>query len=272
MNRVLLTGAAGGVAGQILPWLKLVYPSLVLSDRVVPDWALTASGETFIQADLEDAAALEKAMAGCDGIIHLGGQAVEAPWETIQRANLTGCYNIFEAARKQGVKRVVFASSNHAIGFYSRTRRINSDNRVRPDSRYGVSKAFGEALGSFYADKFDLRVLSIRIGNVADQPADERRLAIWIHPEDLVQLIRIGLEHPALRNEVVYGVSGTDADWWDNSAAKRLGYAPHYHAAQFSDQALANQAKLPADPIADQFQGGGFCSEEFSGTWLPGEG
>ena len=133
--------------------------------------------------------------------------SVEGPWDTILQANIIGCYNLFEAARRKGVKRVVFASSNHAVGFYPRHHHIGADVTVRPDSRYGVSKAFGEALGSLYADKHGLRVLCLRIGNVGDKPLDKRRLSIWISPEDLVQLIRIGLEHPDLRFEIFYGAS-----------------------------------------------------------------
>ena len=137
--------------------------------------------------------------------------SVEGPWDTILNANIVGCYNVFEAAYRAGVKRVVFASSNHAVGFYPRAKKIGVDVTVRPDSRYGVSKAFGEALGAFYADKHGLRVTCLRIGNVGDAPLDSGRLAIWLKPEDLVQLIRIGLEHPDIRFEIFYGASDNAA-------------------------------------------------------------
>ena len=128
---------------------------------------------------------VERAVRGVQGIVHLGGFSVEGPWETILNANIIGCYNLFEAARRAGVERVVFASSNHAVGFYPRQRKIGIDGPVRPDSRYGVSKAFGEALGALYAYKHGLRVTCLRIGNVTDTPADKRRLSIWLSPEDL---------------------------------------------------------------------------------------
>jgi len=121
-----------------------------------------------------------------DGIIHLGGQSAEAPWEAILEANIVGCYNLFEAARKTGARRIVFATSNHAVGFYPRTTTIGTDVIPRPDSRYGVSKLFGEGLGAMYAYKHGIGVTSLRIGNVAEKPVDARRLAIWIRPEDLV--------------------------------------------------------------------------------------
>jgi uronate dehydrogenase len=221
--------------------------------------------EPFIQADLADLAQIEHALDGIDGIVHLGGFSVEGPWETILNANIIGCYNLFEAARRKGVERVVFASSNHAVGFYPRSRTIGVEMPVRPDSRYGVSKAFGEALGALYAFKHGLRVTCIRIGNVADAPVDERRLAIWLKPEDLVQLIRIGLEHPAIQYEIFYGCSDNARSWWNNEAAFRFGYRPQGHAEEHVSQAMAAQAKLPPDPVGDWYQGGSFCSDEFGG-------
>jgi uronate dehydrogenase len=136
---------------------------------------------------------------------------------------------------------------------------------VRPDSRYGVSKAFGEALGAMYAYKHGLRVTCLRIGNVANVPIDQRRLAIWISPEDLAQLVRIGLNHPSIRYEIFYGASDNDRAWWDNEAAFRFGYRPQSRAEDFRDQALAAQAKIAADRVADWYQGGSFCSDEYSG-------
>jgi uronate dehydrogenase len=134
---------------------------------------------------------------------------------------------------------------------------------VRPDSRYGVSKAFGEAIGALYADKHGLRVTCIRIGNVNDKPLDRRRLSIWIKPEDLVKLVRIGLEHPDIRFEIFYGASNNEAAWWDNSNARRFGYLPEGRSEEFRAQAMAEQAKLPPDAISDRFQGGPFCSDEY---------
>lgn len=263
MQRVLMTGAAGGIGGHLRRLLRGVYPALRLSDMVPPKDL--APDEDFRAADLADLAAVEAAVQGVDGIIHLGGMSVENDWETILHSNIIGTRNLFEAARRHGVERVVFASSNHAVGFYARRRKIGTNALVRPDSRYGVSKAFGEAIGALYADKHGLRVLNIRIGNVDMKPVDKRRLAIWLHPEDLVQLVRIGLEHPQLRYEVVYGASDNERSWWDNEAAFRLGYKPKWRAEDFSAEALAGQSKLAPDPIGDRLQGGPFCTAEFSG-------
>lgn len=263
VKRIVMTGAAGGVAQMLRPRLRERY-HLVLSDRTgAPDDL--AEGESWTTADLTDRAAMGELMADADGLLHLGGQSVEADWDTVHAANVEGYYNILEAARSCGVPRVIFASSNHACGFYPRTRRIGVDEAVRPDTFYGVSKAFGEALGSLYADKFGLRVMSLRIGNIAERPADHRRLSIWMHPDDLAQLVTIGLEHPDIHHAIVYGASHNERAWWDNGAAAALGYVPAHSAEDHAAHAMAEQAKLPADPIGDRFQGGSFCADGFSG-------
>ncbi|HEY1979829.1 MAG TPA: NAD(P)-dependent oxidoreductase [Xanthobacteraceae bacterium] len=261
MKTVLITGAAGDVGTRLRKLLNGVYPRLRVSDIRQP--ADLAADEHFAAADLGDYAQVENIVAGVDGIVHLGGFSVEGPWETIHRANIVGCYNLFEAAYRAGVKRVVFASSNHAMGFYPRSERIGVNVPVRPDSRYGVSKAFGEALGAFYADKHGLRVTCLRIGNVADRPVDERRLAIWLKPEDLAQLVRIGLDHPDIHFEIFYGASDNAASWWDNSNARRFGYRPQGRADDFRNEAMAAQQKLSSGSIDARYQGGPFCSDEY---------
>jgi uronate dehydrogenase len=263
MHRVLLTGAAGDVGGRLRRLLKPIYRDLRLSDIIEP--ADLGSDESFMAADLARIAEVEQIVDGVEGIIHLGGISREAAWDPILNANIIGCYNLFEAARRKGVARVVFASSNHAVGFYPRHTHIGADVTVRPDSRYGVSKAFGEALGSLYADKYGLRVLCLRIGNVGDAPLDKRRLSIWVKPEDLAQLCRIGLEHPDLQYEIFYGASWNERTWWDNSRAYAFGYRPQGRAENHLKSALAAEAKLPPDPIGNYYQGGTFCSAEFSG-------
>jgi uronate dehydrogenase len=264
MQRVLLTGASGGVGARLRRLLPEHYPSLRLSDLQAPKDLRPA--EEFVAADLSDLAQVERAVDGMDGIIHLGACSVEGPWATILQANINGTYNLFEAARRKGVKRVVFASSNHVVGFYPRGQRLDVDVMPLPDTRYGVSKACGEALGALYAYKFGLRVLCLRIGNVDDAPRDVRRLSIWLKPEDLVQLIRIGLEHPDLHYEIFYGASDNSRSWWDNSTAYRYGYKPSGDSETMIDIALEAQAKLPADPVGDFYQGGTFASQEFAGT------
>jgi uronate dehydrogenase len=263
MPRILITGAAGAIGTSLRKLLPAVYPDLLLSDLKAP--ADLGKHEKFKAADLADLAQVEAICEGVDGILHFGGYSVEGPWDSILQSNIIGGYNLFEAARKQGVKRVVFASSNHAIGFYPRHHRIGTDVTARPDSRYGVSKVFGEAVGALYADKHGLKVTCLRIGNFGEKPLDHRRLSIWLKPEDLAQLCRIGLDHPDIHFEIFYGASDNERGWWDNHRAHDLGYRPTGRAEDFREHAMAEQAKLKPDPIGDFYQGGGFCSIEFDG-------
>ncbi len=263
--RILLTGASGGIGTRLRGMLPSAYPALRLSDLKAP--ADLQATEEFVAADLADLAQVERISEGIDGIIHLGGQSLEADWETVLNANITGTYNLFEAARRKGVKRIVFASSNHVVGFYPRSRRLGTEVVPLPDTRYGVSKAFGESLGAFYAYKFGLRVLCLRIGNVDDKPRDLRRMSIWLSPADLLQLIRIGLEHPDLRYEVFYGVSGNDRGWWDNETALRYGYKPTGNSETMRDAALAGEKDRKPDPIGDHVQGGWFAALDYDGDF-----
>ena len=262
-QNILMTGANGGVGGFLRPLLLEKYGRIILSDR--DQMTNLEDGETFRQAELSNPAEVDAICEGVDAIIHLGGQPNEADWDTINTSNIQGCLNLFEAARKAGVSRVIFASSNHAVGMYPRNRLINENARVRPDSRYGLSKVFGEALAAMYADKHGMRTLSIRIGNVDLKPIDLRRLSIWIHPEDLFQLVSIGLDHPDLHNEIVYGVSDNARGFWDNETAFRLGYVPKHRGEDHAAYALDAQKSVPPDELGDQIHGGTFGSAEFSG-------
>ena len=203
---------------------------------------------------------MTKVTKGVDAIVHLGGYSVEGPWDDILQANIVGCYNVFEAARRNGVRRVLFATSNHAVGFYRRDETIDHRVYPKPDSRYGVSKVFGEALGSLYADKYGSEVFCVRIGNVAERPIDKRRLAIWLSPRDLAQLVKIGIEHSDIRFEIVYGVSGNSRSWYNNANAFRLGYRPEDDSEVYVAEILA--AEKQGDARAESFQGGSFVHLE----------
>src|SRR6266446_10089516 len=179
MKKVLITGAAGDVGGHLRRELAGRY-DLRLSDiRPIAD---LAPGEEFMRGDCASLRDMLRVTQGVDAVVHLGGFSVEGPWEVILRANIVGTYQVFEAAHRNGVRRLVFATSNHAVGFYRRDETIDHRVYPKPDSRYGASKVFGEALGSLYADKYGMEVVCIRIGNLASRPVDKRRLSIWISP------------------------------------------------------------------------------------------
>jgi uronate dehydrogenase len=271
MHRVLITGAGGGIGRSLRETLREVYPVLRLSDRVPLAAARTGNEgiEEVDQTDISDMAQVERMVDGVDGIVHLGGISGENSWENILQGNIVGLYNVFEAARRAGVQRIVMATSNHAVGFYPRSQTI--DHRVvpRPDSRYGVSKAFSEALASLYADKHGIGFLCTRIGNFGTKPIDSRRLSIWISPRDYTQLARIGLEHPDIRFEIVYGVSNNTRSWYDNSNAHRLGYRPQDDSEPYAAEILAREASQPKDAIAERYQGGIFCADEYDAPTPP---
>ena len=259
MKTIFMTGAAGGIGTHLRPEFKGKY-ALRLSDREPIN--TLGEGESFVQADLNDLDAICAAAEGVDGILHYGGCAGEAPWETILGANIVGMRNVFEAARLCGVKRVVWASSNHAVGFYRRDETIDHTVYPKPNSRYGVSKVFGEAMGSLYADRYGQEVVNLRIGNVSTKPVDKRRLSIWISPRDLAQLCGIALDHPDIRFEIFYGVSDNARSWYDNRNAEAYGYCPQDQSEPYADAVLAKEA--PTDPASpdETYQGGTFVLSE----------
>ena len=256
MKTVLITGAAGDVGTHLRRELAGKYRLRTSDKRPLKP----ARGERFIKADVSKMADALRITRGVDAIVHLGGYSVEGPWPAILQANIAGCYHVFEAARQNGVKRIVFPTSNHAVGFYRRDQVIDHRVYPKPDSRYGVSKVFGEALGSLYADKYGMQFLMIRIGNVNPAPIDKRRLSIWCSPRDLAQLVSIGIDHPDIRFEIVYGVSGNQRSWYDNSNAVRLGYRPLDDSESHASEVLAREK--PGDPRAETYQGGSFVHLE----------
>jgi uronate dehydrogenase len=256
MKTILITGAAGDVGTHLRRELAGKYRIRASDLRPIKKVAQ----ETTMRADISKLADALRITKGVDAVVHLGGYSVEGPWQGLLSANIVGCYNVFEAARRNGVKRILFPTSNHATGFYRRDQTIDHRVYPKPDSRYGVSKVFGEALGSLYADKYGMEVFCMRLGNVNPAPIDKRRLSLWFSPRDLAQLVSIGIEHPDIRFEIVYGISANKRAWYDNSNAFRLGYRPQDDSEIHAAQILAREK--PGDPVAEQYQGGIFCVAE----------
>jgi uronate dehydrogenase len=259
MQRVLITGAGGNIGRVLRAGLRGHYPLLRLVD-LAPQQA-AEPGEEVVALDLNDRTATEEAMEGVDAVVHLAAIPDEAGFDEILEGNITTTYSVFEAAWRAGVRRVVFASSNHVTGFYPRGRIVGPDDPVRPDTFYGVSKVFGEALGRLYADKYGLEVVCLRIGSFAERPSTPRQLSIWLSPRDCVQLVRRSLDAPAVGFTVVYGVSANTRGWWKDDAAARLGYRPEDDAEEFAAEVEEPAPAAPPRP-ADLLQGGSFVEDD----------
>jgi uronate dehydrogenase len=263
-KRILLTGAGGLLGGLLRRAFAGQFQLLRLSD-IVP-LGEAGEGEEIATCDLADAAAVEALCAGVDAIIHLGGIAREAGWPELLRSNIVGTLNLYEGARRARVDRVIFASSNHVTGMHPNDRTLSGESAPRPDSRYGLTKAFGEDMAALYAYKHGIRSFCLRIGSCLPKPDSRRTLSTWLSQGDFVRLIQVGLTADYV-HEIVYGVSKNTRSWWDNSAAYRLGYAPQDDAEIYA--AEVGNVEVTED-LARNYQGGNFVAKEFSGRgeWL----
>ena len=260
-KKILITGASGHLGGMLFKSMADIgYSNLVGTDLKRKN---IEREKKFSIANLKSLKSILKVTKGVYAIVHFGAIPVEDTQQNILHNNIIGTYNLFEAARINNVKRIVFASSNHAIGFHRRTNKLNEISTQRPDSHYGLSKAFGEDLSRLYADKFNVKSMCIRIGSCLNEPKDKRHLSTWISYRDLTQLVNIGIKNKLIHHEIVYGVSKNKKSWWDNSRAYKLGYKPKDNASLFNIKLLSkNEYK---DKVALLFQGGVFTSANFKG-------
>lgn len=256
-GRILLTGAAGNLGRVLRERLARYCDVLRLSDLAALDEV--RDGEESVRCDLADAAAVDALVRDCDVIVHLGGVSVERPFEEILPANIAGVYHVYEAARRHGVRRVVFASSNHVTGFYRQDELIRPEDPPRPDGYYGLSKAFGEQLARFYFDRYGIETVSVRIGSSFPEPKDRRMLTSWLGYDDLEQLVRRAMFVPNVGCLVVYGVSANRDWWWENeAAAARLGYVPAQTSEPWRARIENEQPPLPETDPVRRYQGGAF--------------
>ncbi|MEO7337005.1 MAG: NAD(P)-dependent oxidoreductase [Caldimonas sp.] len=258
-KRLLMTGAAGGLGRELRTRLKACCDVLRLSD--IADLGTPAAGEELVTAALENADDVLRLLDGVEAVVHLGGVSVEGPFEPILQANIVGAYNLYEAARRHAVRRIVFASSNHVTGFYRQDEVIDPLAPVRPDGYYGLSKAFGENLSRFYFDRYGIETVCLRIGSSFPEPRDRRMLATWLSYDDLERLVVAALSAPVVGHSVIYGLSDNTTSWWDNTPARHLGYRPQDSSEPFRAAVEARQPHLDlADPVT-LYQGGGFVTK-----------
>jgi uronate dehydrogenase len=258
-HRLLLTGAAGGIGQVIRPRVTAFAERLRISDLAKACPLAAEPHEEIVPCDLADKQAVDALVAGCNAIIHLGGVSVERPFEEILEANIKGVYNLYEGARRHGVKRVIFASSNHVTGFYRQDEKIDARVPRRPDGYYGLSKSFGEDTAQFYFDRYGIETVSIRIGSAFLEPKDRRMMASWLSYDDLFELLRLSLFTPGVGHTVVYGMSDNAVTWWDNRHAARLGFAPRDSSEPFRATVEAQPAPAANDPVS-VLQGGAFTA------------
>ena len=258
--RVLLTGAAGEVGTALRAGLQNDF-ELILTDLRAP--ARLKAHEIFRPADLEDPQAVTQAMQGVEAVIHLGGIANEHTYERINAVNVGGTQHVLQAARQLGVRRVAFASSIHAVGYYPRSEKVGPQMPVRPDTFYGVSKVTGEALGRMYWERYGLEFVAVRICSFQPQPQDARHLSTWLSPRDAVQLFRRAVAAPRVGYLTVAGISGNARAWMTPEGWDVLGYVPQDDAEQFAPT-LEGRRGDPASRT-EQYQGGIFTESDYTG-------
>ncbi len=251
-RRVLITGARGTIGTVLRPALREGVEELRLSDLSEPD--ALESPETFVAADLNDAAAVQAAVDGVDAVVPLGAVPVERPFSEIAGPNLHGAFHVFEACRRAGVRRVVYASSNHATGMYAPGEPLDGSQPPRPDGLYGASKVWGEALGRLYVDKFGMEVVCLRIGSFQERPRETRELATWLSHADGIRLFEAALTADDVGFAIVYGASANTRRWWPPDRA--VGFVPVDDAEVYADELSGRDYPYQGGPFGDRDAGG----------------
>lgn len=258
MKRLLITGAAGSLGKVARAGLGHIAEAIRLTD--IAEMAPPTGNEEVMQADVADFDAIRAVVDGCDGILHLGGQPTEGPWEKVLNANIIGFYNVYEAARQTGVNRIVFASSNHAIGFHPREKTLDATALPRPDTLYGVSKVYGEALASLYYDKFGIETAILRIGSCFPEPVDHRMLATWLSYDDFVGFVESAFISPRIGCPIVYGASDNREQLWDNQLTSFIGWKPQDTSEPHRARLDATKEKPGPNDAPVKYHGGQFAA------------
>lgn len=266
MKKLVLTGAAGRLGSYLREPLTKLADTLVSTD-LVEDIGKLYDGESYVKADLSKLDEMMAVLEGADMVVHFGAIGDEAPFDDILQSNIIGAYNVWEAAYQQGVRRVVYASSIHAVGMYPKTEFIGTDVPHRPDTFYGLAKCFAEDLGSLYWDKRQLESVCMRILSAA-QVNNPRSLGSWLSYDDLIHLVETSINTPVTGFSIVYGVSNNDRAPVDNHKASFLGYRPKDNAEQFAEKVLAESEPLDPTDLTHMCQGGPFATVEIGNSGL----
>ncbi|MDG0990588.1 MAG: NAD(P)-dependent oxidoreductase [Yoonia sp.] len=268
MKKLVLTGAAGALGSKLRAPLAAMCDQLVSND-LVDGLDDLAANETYVQADVSDLAAMEALTKDADMIVHFGAIADEAPWDDILQSNIIGAYNIWEAAYRNGVRRVVYASSVHAVGMHLKTDTIGLDAPHRPDTYYGLAKCFAEDLASLYWDKRGIEAVCMRIFSAAP-PTNARAIGTWLSTDDLIQMVEKSITSPVVGLTTVYGISNNDRAVVDNSKAGHLGFHPKDNAEDFAADVFAATPPLDNKDPANLCIGGPFATVELGNSGVAG--
>jgi len=259
---VLLTGASGALGRVLAKGLSDLGWTLRLTD-IAPFPDPLPPRATFTRADLDEALPIVRQAEGCGAILHFGGISTEHPFETVLGPNLRGLYHIYEAARREKA-RVIFASSNHSIGFHERPRgneaKLDIDCAFRPDSYYGLSKAYGELMGRLYWDKHGVENVNLRIGSCFPKPIDNRMLSTWLSYADLTRLAERCVLAERSGHAVIWAASNNPQTFWGKDHRDRIGWQPQDSAEPYR----AEVEHIRADPITERYQGGSYTALEYS--------
>ncbi|WP_338665704.1 NAD(P)-dependent oxidoreductase [Pararoseomonas sp. SCSIO 73927] len=260
---LLLTGASGNLGRALTKALSEAGWTLRLTD-IAPFPDAIPAGATFTKADLNDGVTILRLAEGCQAILHFGGISTEHPFETVLGPNYRGLFHVYEAARREGA-RVLFASSNHAIGFHERpsgnAERLDATCEFRPDTFYGLSKAFGELMGRLYWDKHGVENLNLRIGSSFPEPVDRRMLSTWLSYGDLARLVEKFVTAPRVGHAVVWGASDNPDSYWGADHRDRIGWQPQDSSAPFQEKV---GGKVSGDPVTERYQGGSYTSDGYT--------
>jgi len=268
LSKIVLTGAAGRLGSYLREPLAALCDELVSTDiKEQPGTLYT--GETYVQADLADFDAMNAVIEGAEMVVHMGAFVDEGPFEQLLGPNFVGSYNVWEAASRHGVRRVVYSSSIHAVGMYPKNEFIGTDVAHRPDTFYGLAKCFTEDLGRMYWEKRGLESVHMRILSCA-QVNNARALGSWLSYDDLIQLVTRCIETPVTGFAIIYGVSNNDRAPVDNAKASFIGYRPKDNAEQFAEEVLAAEPPMdPQDPNHAR-HGGPFAGVELGNPAMAG--
>ena len=257
-NNILLTGAAGALGEELREVLSMSCKELRISDKVALNKKF--ENETVIQAELSNESEMLELTKNIDCVVHMGGQSIEGSWNNVLNSNIIGMYNLYEGCRKNNVKRIIWASSVHTVGFYPRSYIVDNKVMPRPDSNYGVSKVFGETLAQYYWDKYKIETVSIRIYSSLAEPKDERMLSTWLSYNDLRNLIKACMNSSNVEHSIIFGVSNNDSILIDNKYANHIGFKPEDNAEQFRSKVVGEKGFVePKDPLVTT-HGGYFAS------------